>query len=61
MADLTKISEAVGDITKMLMVLQKPENSPELNQMLELAMETIKDFNAIIIHEIRLELEIDKK
>ena len=61
MADLTKISLAVGDIIKMLMVLQKPENSPELNQMLELAMETIKDFNAIIIHEIRLELEIDKK
>ena len=60
MADLTKISEAVGDIIKMLMVLQKPDNSPELNQMLELAMEKIKDFNAIIIHEIRLELEIDK-
>ena len=60
MADLTKISEAVGDIIRMLMVLQKPDNSPELNQMLELAMETIKDFNAIIIHEIRLELENDK-
>ena len=60
MADLTKISLAVGDIIRMLMVLQKPDNSPELNQMLELAMETIKDFNAIIIHEIRLELEIDK-
>ena len=60
MADLTKISLAVGDIIKMLMVLQKPDNSPELNQVLELAMETIKDFNAIIIHEIRLELENDK-
>ena len=60
MADLTKISEAVGDIIRMLMVLQKPDNSPELNQVLELAMETIKDFNAIIIHEIRLELENDK-
>ena len=60
MADLTKISLAVGDITRMLMLLQKPENSPELNQMLEAAMKTIKDFNAIIIHEIRLELEIDK-
>ena len=60
MADLTKISEAVGDIIRMLMVLQKPDSSPELNQMLELAMETIKDFNAIIIHEIRLELENDK-
>ena len=60
MADLTKISLAVGDIIRMLMVLQKPDSSPELNQMLELAMETIKDFNAIIIHEIRLELENDK-